>query len=160
MSDIYGSSSSDCGELAAPASVARLEHYLDAVLKQTLADEVAKQNELVSLVANCTQLQRLFDDMKSLAAREGSRNTMLVNLGNHFYSPALVTDSNRVLLNIGCGVVLEMDKAAAVTHLAKREAYARSALERRNLSILRTKYKIRLVTEAIKRLHHAYTGAE
>lgn len=163
--------------LAAPtAGMARLEHFLDAVLKQTLQQEMAKRDRFIDLAAQCNQLQGLCEEMRTLSssslipvqrtastnaasatASPRQKNKVLVNLGNHFYTPATIRNTNVICLNIGCGVVLEMPTEDAVKHLKKREKLAKEALERQNVQILRLKYRIRLVTEAIRRLHEKYT---
>lgn len=166
---------------AAHSSMTRLEHFLDAVLKPLLQEEMCKRDGAVQLAAECNQLCVLFSEMKTLSGIDNvsapvnpsafirtskplpprpQRNHILVNLGNHFYTSALVKDAGSVWLNVGCGVVLEMSTDAAKVHLSKREKLARDSLERQNQKILRLKFRIRLVTEAIKRLHNQCIGLE
>lgn len=165
-------------------TMARLENFLDAVLNPLLCEEMQKRETAIQLAAQCTQLRVLFDEMKALSrsSSDGSdsmmknqsssiktskplppepqRNHILVNLGNHFYTSALVKDARTIWLNIGAGVVLQMPIDDAKAHLVKRERIARESLERQNQQILRLKFRIRLVTEAIKRLHEKCIGVE
>lgn len=166
---------------ASHSSMTRLEHFLDAVLKPLLHEEMSKRDGAIQLAAECNQLCVLFSEMKTLSGIDNAsgtadpsalirtskslpprpqRNHILVNLGNHFYTSALVKDAKSVWLNVGCGVVLEMSVDAAKVHLRKREKLARDSLERQNQQILRLKFRIRLVTEAIKRLHNQCVGLE
>lgn len=160
----------------------RLEHFLEVVLKPLLHDEMRKREGAIQLAAQCTQLRVLCDEMKALSGVRSTDNTVtkesamikiskplpaapqrnhiLVNLGNHFYTSALVKDAGTIWLNIGAGVILEMMIDQAKDHLVKREKLARESLERQNQQILRLKFRIRLVTEAIRRLHEKCIGIE
>lgn len=154
---------SDDGGREDTAAVARLEYFLDAVLKQELHGAMSSRDRFIDLVAQCTQLQGLLMEMTALAkpAAGGaarSQNKILVNLGNHFYTSASVVDNRTIWLNIGCGVVIERTREEAVSHLKKRESIARAGLHAQNVEILRLKFRIRLVTEAIRRLHQQCIG--
>lgn len=163
----------------------QLESFLDSVLKKSLQEGMEKRASYIQLAAQCNQLQQLCEEMKALSCSslqtpaekdqrktESStiggvnrstciprqKNKILVDLGNHFYTPAAIQDALHISLNIGCGVVLEMTTEDAITHLRKREAYAKECIDRQNVQLLRTKYRIRLVTEAIRRLHERSIG--
>lgn len=136
--------------------MARLEHFLDAVLKQSLQEAMERRGRYMDLIAQCTQLRHLLAEMDALAP--GSFSELLVNLGHHVYAAATVPRRDTLWVHIGCGVVVEMSREEALRHLGRREAVARAALDRQNRHVLRLKYRIRLVTEALRRLHERYTG--
>ncbi|EPY21051.1 protein UXT [Strigomonas culicis] len=92
---------------------------------------------------------------KKAAANKAS---LLVNLGNHFYIPAVVKDATTVYVNIGCGVVLAMSTDEAESFLEKREKQLREKSAWKTRESLKLKYRIKLVTEAIARLNERTMG--
>ncbi|CBH18317.1 hypothetical protein, conserved [Trypanosoma brucei gambiense DAL972] len=71
---------------AAMGSMLRLEHFLDAVLRQSLARVLAQRDEVYNMASNCCQLRSLFDEMQSLSSThsfirrdEGSSTALTVS---------------------------------------------------------------------------------
>ncbi|KPA77588.1 hypothetical protein ABB37_06956 [Leptomonas pyrrhocoris] len=86
------------------------------------------------------------------------RNTILVDLGHHFYTQGVVRDASVVYVNLGCGVVLPMSQEEARAFLKKKESVVREMITSKSKEALRIKYRIRLVSEAIARLNESHLG--
>uniref|UniRef100_A0A0A9WPS5 Protein UXT n=2 Tax=Lygus hesperus TaxID=30085 RepID=A0A0A9WPS5_LYGHE len=95
---------------------------------------------------------------KEKSVMNGRHNRILVDLGSHFYTPAKVYNATRVHVNLGCGVLLEMSTEEAEAFLIKKEAILRGIASRKTREVLQMKYRIRLVTEIIARLHERDIG--
>ncbi|CAJ1006108.1 putative Prefoldin subunit [Leishmania naiffi] len=92
------------------------------------------------------------------AYKPPQKNKILVDLGHHFYTPGVVKDSGIVYMNIGCGVVMPMSLDEAREFLRKKESVVRRMILNKSKEVLRIKYRIRLVTEAIARLNERHNG--
>nr|CCC95827.1 unnamed protein product [Trypanosoma congolense IL3000] len=167
---------------AALGSMVRLEHFLDVVLRQSLERVLGQRDSVYTMISNCCQLRDLFEDMRSLSSTHSlirrsvgssapapapapaggvpQRNHLMVDLGNHFFVQCAVADASQVWVNLGCGVVLPMTQEEAVTFLGKREKLLRERASRLSRESLRIKYRMRLVMEAITRLHDRTTGQQ
>ncbi|CCW64569.1 unnamed protein product [Phytomonas sp. EM1] len=94
----------------------------------------------------------------SLSVSSPFRSKILVDLGNHFYTAAVVKDASRVRVNIGCGVVLQMPVEAAEKFLRRKEKQLREAAMRKTKEVLRLSYRIRVATEAVSRITQKNIG--
>ncbi|KAG5510591.1 hypothetical protein JKF63_06888 [Porcisia hertigi] len=92
------------------------------------------------------------------AYKPPQRNKILVDLGNHFYTPGLVKDASVVYMNIGCGVVMPMSLEESREFLRKKESSVRQMIMSATKEVLRIKYRIRVVTETIARLNERHLG--
>lgn len=95
---------------------------------------------------------------RGAASNPPRRNRVLVDLGHHFYTPAIVRDAETIYLHLGCGVVLPMPTDDAGRFLSRKESVVRRMILSKSKEALRVKYRIRLVKEAIARLHEQQTG--
>ncbi|KAG8346623.1 putative Prefoldin subunit [Trypanosoma vivax] len=86
------------------------------------------------------------------------RNHIMVDLGNNFFVQCTIPDASRVLVNVGCGIILPMSTAEAEVFLKKRERLLRERAGTLSKEALRIKYRMRLVMEAITRLYDRTTG--
>ncbi|KEG08422.1 protein UXT [Trypanosoma grayi] len=160
----------------------RLEHFLDNVLRQSLAKVLQKRDVVYEMASQCCQLRDLFEEMRALSAthsfiKDGGspssppaapvaappgevpqRNQIMVDIGNHFFVQCTIADASRVLVNLGCGVVLPMSTAEACEFLHKKERLLRERAARLSKEALRITYRIRLVMEAITRLYDRASG--
>ncbi|RNE99660.1 protein UXT [Trypanosoma rangeli] len=173
---------------AETGSMARLEHFLDAVLRQSLEKVLRERDTVYTMVSDCCQLRKLFEEMRALSSthsfisegeasspsvaaaaaaaaaaecgEEGKpqRNQIMVDIGNHFFVQCSVRDASQVWVNLGCGVVLSMSTAEADAFMQKKERLLRERAARLSKEALRIKYRIRLVMEAIARLYDRATG--
>ncbi|RNF19916.1 protein UXT [Trypanosoma conorhini] len=165
---------------AETGSMARLEHFLDAVLRQSLERVLRERDTVYAMASDCCQLRELFEEMRALssthsfiaegeassaaaaaggeAERRPQRNQIMVDIGNHFFVQCAVRDASQVWVNLGCGVVLPMSTAEADAFMQKKEKLLRERAARLSKEALRIKYRIRLVMEAITRLYDRATG--
>lgn len=77
---------------------------------------------------------------------------MQVDVGHRFFMQANVKNPALVHVNIGCGVVVPMKHSEAETFLQKKELLLAERGKKKTQDILRIKFRMRLVMEAISRL--------
>jgi hypothetical protein len=180
-------------ELQAMPGMARLEHYLDVILKGELKAAMARRDEAYDRASQCHRLRRFLKDLVQIheleyavanpqaaaaaaaqpkkAAYETNNEcdrmlehplttSLRIDLGCHCYAAAEVPDARVVHINIGCGVVVPMTHEEAHRFLLKREQLCKNEVTRLNKEILRTKYRIRIVMESLRRLHEGYVQAQ
>ncbi|EAN88120.1 hypothetical protein C3747_46g29 [Trypanosoma cruzi] len=180
---IYGPPSSFDAETG---RMARLEHFLDAVLRQSLEKVLRERDTVYTMASECCQLRELFQEMRALSSthsfitdgdapslpatiaagggekeeeeKRPQRNQIMVDIGNYFFVQCSVKDGSQVWVNLGCGVVLPMSTAEADVFLQKKEKLLRERAARLSKEALRIKYRIRLVMEAISQLYDRATG--
>ena len=159
-------------ELSKNPSIRRLQYVLDVVLRQDYENILIKRNEIYDKVSQHVQLQKLIrDDMqltrkaeqKSDSTAKSSNNnnsnateeediTMLHEVGCKFYSQCKLIDPRVIHVNIGCDVIVAMTIDEALKFSKKAEDSYRMRGEQLTKDALNSKYKMRLVTEAIMRL--------
>lgn len=163
-----------------------LEKFLDEVLKKNYEKVYAEREKYINRKAQYNQLAMLINEMKALNAKhsfitDGKRSDeskaepktreskVLVDLGNHFYTEAVVkldtsdgagsasSAQNLIHMNIGCGVVLPMTLAEAEVFLKKTKGLD-AIIENKTREMLRLRYRIRITAEVIANLHQSQTG--
>ncbi len=132
-----------------------------------------KRDDMLSEGSRCVQLRRLLNEMQRIqsgdpetgvprndaAASTGgttssaSKPTILVDVGNHVYCQCELKSDSDIWVNVGCGIVVPMTREEAFRFLVKKESLSRQNADRMSKEVLRVKYRIRLVLEAIRRLH-------
>lgn len=151
----------------------RLETFLDSVLRKNLEEALLQRDEVLTMASSCTHLRQTLSSLRMLAnpsppaapvggAGTGSSTdvvesslppaTMLVDIGHRFFMEAEVKNPAIVHVNIGCGVVLPMQHLEAESFLAQKEKLLADRAKSKTQEILRIKFRMRLVMEAISRL--------
>jgi prefoldin subunit 5 len=144
-------------------------------LKHELDKAMERRDAAYTRASQCHLLRRTLRDMVQLHEFESNQSgttpgasvgsaalassfgaTIQVDLGCSCYVQVEVPDASVVLINIGCGVIVPMNHAEANQFLVSKEALLKQDVQRLTKEILRLKYRIRLVIEAISRLHDAY----
>eukprot|EP00758_Cryptobia_borreli_P015979 Tbor_TRINITY_DN6068_c2_g4::TRINITY_DN6068_c2_g4_i1::g.10714::m.10714 len=77
---------------------------------------------------------------------------MMVDIGQHFYMRAEIPNPAVVWINVGCGVICPMTHQEAKVVLKKKEGLFRNQSASLTKEILRVRFRMRLVKEAICRL--------
>ena len=148
--------------------VVRLEHFLDHVLRKDLNVALEKRDSLYGVASQCTQLKRTLQEMsllhlatnpprtEAVAANDvpSPRNKLkvLVDIGCHFRMEAQLRDPERIFLNVGCGVLVDMATTGAATFLVKKERLMMVLAQKQTEEANRVRFRIRLVMEAVTRL--------
>lgn len=157
----------------------RLETFLDSVLRKSLEEALIQRDEILTMASSCTHLRQTLKALRDvhapLASSEvvGASSTsttaassttnetlnvalpptmMLVDIGHRFFMQAHVKQPSLVHVNVGCGVVLPMNHSEAEGFLEKKEKLLAERSKRKTQDILRIKFRMRLVMEAITRL--------
>lgn len=126
----------------------RLESFIDNVLKANLHTVLRRRDNVYDQVSQCCQLQAMLCDANSTQMKAMS------DLGCGFFVECKV-DAETIHVNLGCGVILQMNLADAATFLRKKEELLRKEGARLTKEALRIKYRIHLVLEAINRITSA-----
>ena len=74
------------------------------------------------------------------------------------YAEAHVPDARVVHINVGCGIVVPMTHEEASRFLVRKEEHHKAEVARLTKEILRIKYRVRVVTETLARLHQRYVS--
>lgn len=77
---------------------------------------------------------------------------MLLDLGCHFFTEVEIPNPAVVCINMGCGVVCPMSHEEAKRFLVKKERLLRDESVALSKEVLRVRFRMRLVMEAINRL--------
>lgn len=159
-----------------------LESFLDRVLRPDLHKVLERRDAARDNVARCHQLRMLLDEIALAADTVDERDvrvaaktagptgaplpppppapvTILTDIGCHNYMECELADPSTVHVNIGAGVIAPLSEKEARVFLAKKEVVLRKNIERMSREALRVKYRIRLVMEAITRVHDAAIAA-
>lgn len=145
----------------------RLEAFLDEALRPGLDAVLAQRDVARAAGARCQQLRVLLKEV-ALAAKGSAAGdsaaamgaavapvVVLADVGCHNFVQAELVDPSTVYVNIGAGVVAPLTHAEAFAFLAKKERLLAQEQDRATREALRVKYRIRLVMEAIARLHES-----
>jgi hypothetical protein len=155
----------------------RLETFLDSVLRKSLEEALLQRDEILTMASSCTHLRQTLKALRdvnlplspievtSSSSTSPSSNApvtsvdaslpptmMLVDIGHRFFMQAHVKNPSLVHVNVGCGVVIPMQHSEAETFLEKKESLLAERAKRKTQDILRIKFRMRLVMEAISRL--------
>ena len=88
----------------------------------------------------------------STSSRDPEPTSMLLDLGCHFFTEAEIPNPAVVYINVGCGVVCPMSHTEAKKFLVKKERLLRDESVSLSKEVLRVRFRMRLVMEAINRL--------
>lgn len=137
-----------------PDKVTRYEEFLNEILRKDLKDTLERREELYCTISEYMELQTVLEKLDNAKAFDSSSSKLRtkVELGCNFYVQGSITDLDKIIVDVGCGIWLPMNRIETlkfVSHKLKLLNAQAAAFTQQELQI---KAKINIVLQGIREL--------
>lgn len=138
--------------------ITRYEEFLNEVLRKDLKETLERREEVYCTIAEYLELQTVLEKLDSAKMFESppapgaTKLRTRVEIGCNFYVQANITDVNKIIVDIGCGIWLPMNRTEALTFVTEKLKVLNSQATSMTQQELQIKAKINIVLQGIREL--------
>jgi len=133
--------------------VTTYEHFLNDVLKMDLRKALERREVFNSKIAECTQQKSILEKLTS-SPQLSTGIRAQVDIGCNFYVQSEVPNLDKVVMNVGCGIWLEVTPAEAVRMCEKCISSYKTKIDFITKEELQIKAHINLVIDALREMQN------
>nr|CAD7408949.1 unnamed protein product [Timema cristinae] len=142
-------------DVSIPEKVLRYETFINDVLKEDLKKVNQRQQQVNTEISEFLQLKNTIQTLADGQLGEGDLKTKM-DIGCNFYVQANVSDTSKILINIGLGHYLEFALPDALKYVEKRVSLLTLQMEKLRKDSAHTKANIKLVLGGLEYLQNSH----
>ncbi|CAL8106557.1 unnamed protein product [Orchesella dallaii] len=135
--------------------VTRYEEFLNEVLRKDLKETLERREEVYCIISEYMELQTVIEKLEKAKSFDSPTPTKLrtrVEIGCNFYVQANITDVDTIIVDVGCGIWLPMNRAEAIKFISEKLKLLNAQAAALTQQELQIKAKINIVLQGIREL--------
>jgi len=129
--------------------VAQYEHFLNETLRSDLETTLERRDKIYEQIAEYNELSVI---LGTLDGHEGPKLRTKVDIGCNFYVQAEIENCRNVIVDVGCGIWVEMNETKAKEFCEKKTKFLNKQAEQLTMKEVKTKAEIDVVLEGLKEI--------
>ena len=134
------------------AKVTKYEAFLNEKLRPDLKACLEDRDNIYAEIAEYASLKKSIEALKSADLPQGQALKTKVDLGQNFYVKARVKNPQKVCVDIGFGMFLEMNHTEALEFIEKKSKFLQDKADNLTKESVKIKASIKLVLHGLREI--------
>ena len=134
------------------AKVTKYEAFLNEKLRPDLKACLEDRDNIYAEIAEYASLKKSIEALKSADLPQGQALKTKVDLGQNFYVKARVKNPQKVFVDIGFGMFLEMNQTEALEYIEKKSKFLNEKADNLTKESVKIKASIKLVLHGLREI--------
>lgn len=134
------------------AKVTKYEAFLNEKLRPDLKACLEDRDNIYAEIAEYASLKKSIEALKSADLPQGQALKTKVDLGQNFYVKARVKNPQKVCVDIGFGMFLEMNQTEALEYIEKKSKFLNDKADNLTKESVKIKASIKLVLHGLREI--------
>lgn len=134
------------------AKVTKYEAFLNEKLRPDLKACLEDRDNIYAEIAEYASLKKSIEALKSADLPQGQALKTKVDLGQNFYVKARVKNPQKVCVDIGFGMFLEMNQTEALEYIEKKSKFLNEKADNLTKESVKIKASIKLVLHGLREI--------